>query len=111
MTIHDMSGVFAEYEADYTRYRFTIVNGPAGETKTELPPATIRAYIHPDDYNTITYSQQGDRLEDRVKIFVKTGVDIADYDEVVYQSKRYRVMRDSARIVGNYKKLIAELVK
>jgi hypothetical protein len=111
MRIHNMARVFAKYEADYTLYRFTIVNGPAGETKTELLPATIRAYIHPDDYKAVTYNQQGDRLEDRVKIFVRNGVDIIDDDEVIYQSKRYRVMRDSARIVGNYKKLIAELVR
>jgi hypothetical protein len=110
MRIHNMARVFAKYEADYTHYRFTIVNGPAGETKAEAS-ATIRAYIHPDDYKAVTYNQQGDRLEDRVKIFVKNGVDIIDDDEIVYQGKRYRVMRDSARIVGNYKKLIAELVR
>jgi hypothetical protein len=110
MRVHNIARVFAKYEADYTRYRITITNGPAGETRVEAS-STIRAYIHPDDYKAVTYSQQGDRLEERVKIFVKSGVDIADYDEVVYQSKRYRVMRDSARIVGNYKKLIAELVR
>lgn len=111
MRVHNMARVFAKYEADYIRYRSTIVNGPAGETKTELPPVAIRAYIHPDDYKAVTYNQQGDRLEEHVKIFVKTGVDIVDDDEVTYQGKRYRVMRDSARIVGNYKKLIAELAR
>ena len=110
MKIHNMAKVFAKYEADYKRYRYTITDGAKGQTRTLSSELTIRAYIHPDDYKTITYNQQGDRLEERVKIFVKTGVDIIDYDEVVYQNKRYRVMRDSARTVGNYKKLIAELV-
>lgn len=104
-----MARVFAKYEADYTRYRPTITPGPSGQTTTWAED-DIRAYIHPDDYKTVTYNQQGDRMEERVKIFVKNGVDIKDSDEVEYQGKRYRVMRDAPRIVGNYKKLIAELV-
>ena len=109
MRIHNMSRVFAKYEADYIRYRPTVTNGPTGQT-TIWANDDIRAYIHPDDYKTVTYNNQGDRLEERVKIFVKIGVDIQADDEVEYLSKRYRVMRDTGRIVGNYKKLIAELV-
>ena len=109
MKIHNMSRVFAKYEADYTRYRITVTNTAAGQTKVEAS-ATIRAYIHPDDFKTVTYNGQGDRLEERIKVFVKEGIDIIDGDEVIYQSKRYRVMRDSDRIVGNYKKLTGDLV-
>jgi len=109
MRVHNMSRVFAKYEADYTRYRPTVTNTATGQTTT-FASATICAYIHPDDYKAITYNQQGQRLEERVKIFVKNDVDIQDNDEVEYSSKRYRIMRDTNRVVGNYKKLIAELV-
>jgi len=104
-----MSRIFAKYTTDYTVTRFTVTNGAYGET-TLSATHTIRAYIHPDDYKSVTYNQQGSRLTDRIKIFVKDGVDILDKDEVTYKGKQYRVMSDSDRDIGNYKKLIAELV-
>ena len=104
-----MSRVFAKYETTYTVNRITVTNGAYGET-TSLVPHEIRAYIHPDDYQSITYNQQGSRLTDRIKVFVKDGVDIQDKDEVTYKGKQYRVMSDSDRDVGNYKKLIGELI-
>ena len=109
MRVHNMSRVFSKYSTDYTVYRITIENGPYGET-TSSATHTIKAYIHPDDYKSVTYNQQGSRLTDRVKIFVKDGVDILDEDQVTYKGTQYRVMSDSDRNVGNYKKLIAELI-
>ena len=104
-----MSRTFAKYTADYTITRITVTNGAYGETTVSVTHS-IKAYIHSDDYQSITYNQQGERLTDRVKIFVKVGVDIEDRDEVTYDGKQYRVKSDSSRIVGNYKKLIGELV-
>lgn len=109
MRIHNMSRVFSKYQTTYTVSRITVVNGAYGETTSTITH-DIQAYIHPDDYKSITYNQQGERLKDRVKIFVKDGVDIQERDEVTYKGKQYRVMGDSDRDIGNYKKLIAELV-
>jgi hypothetical protein len=104
-----MSRVFAKYSTTYTVTRITTTNGAYGETTSSVTH-DITAYIHPDDYKSISYNQQGERLTDRVKIFVKDGVDILDRDEVTYKGKQYRVMSDSDRDIGNYKKLIGELV-
>lgn len=106
----NLARVLKKFESDYTRYRPTLTNTASGQTIV-WSSATIRAYIHPDDYKTTTYNGQGDRLEERVKIFIKLGVDIQNDDEVSYLGKRYRVMRDTKRVVGNYNKLIAELVR
>ena len=64
----DVSDVFREFEANYTRTRFTIINTFDGESKVPSTK-TIRAYIHPDGYRSNVYLGQGDRLEKKVKIF------------------------------------------
>ena len=106
----DVSDVFREFEANYTRTRFTIINTFDGESKVPSTK-TIRAYVHPDDYKATMYSGQGDRLEERVKIFCKIETDLIDGDEIGYKGKQYRVMREAPRHVGSYTKLIAELIR
>lgn len=106
----DVSEAFEEFIQSYSRTRYTIVNSYNGEQKV-ASTATIRAYIHPDDYKAIQYNGQGQRLEERVKIFCKVGTDLEANDEVTYFGKTYKVNKEAPRFVGSYIKLIAELVR
>ena len=106
----DMTGVFEEFENNYTRTRYTIENTFNGEQRVATE-TEIRAYIHPDDYKSDIYNAQGVRLEQRVKIFCRRSTDITNDDEVTYEGKRYKVTDDNSKIVGAYKKLLGELVK
>jgi SPP1 family predicted phage head-tail adaptor len=105
----DVSEVFTKFEANYTRTRYAIINTYNGEERVGTD-ATVRAYIHPNDYKTDVYNAQGVRLEQSIKIFCKRNTDITNNDEVVYEGKRYKVTDDNSKIVGAYKKLLGELV-
>lgn len=105
----DVSEVYQDLMQTYTRTRYTIVNTYDGEVKT---PSTleIQAYIHPDDYKKDVYNNQGQRIEDRIKIFCDLTTDIDTNDEVTYQGKNFKVDGNNYKIVGNYKKLLGVLV-
>ena len=109
--IKQMDKVFKKYEEDYTFTRYTKTNVAGNQVKTPQTPAVIRCYIHPvSDGEAITYDGRTYRIEEQVKIFGNINVDIIPDDEVVYGSNTYRVIKDSSRTVGNYKKLIAGLI-
>lgn len=106
----DLHEAYGEFLQTYTRTRYVITNTFDGEVRvgTDLD---IIAYIHPDDYEKQVYNEQAQRYEERIKIFVDLNVDITVGDEVVYFGRKYKVVADSAKVVGNYKKLLAELVQ
>jgi hypothetical protein len=101
---------FYDFMLNYTRTRYTITNSFDGEVKG---PSTdsVFAYIHADDYQQEAYTAQGQRIEDRIKIFTFLDADIKVNDEVTYQNRVFKVVADNTKIVGGYKKFLAELVK
>lgn len=105
----DLNEAFGEFLESYVRTRYEISNTFNGETRvpTDLD---IVAYIHPDDYEKEVYNAQGQRIEERVKIFTDLSTDITVNDEVTYFDRNYKVIADNSKRVGNYKKLLAELV-
>lgn len=106
----DVSDAYQDLLEDYTRTRFTISNTYQGEVRTPTTD-TISLYVHPDDYEKNMYDAQGQRIEFRIKIFCDLTTDIIVNDEVTYNGNQYKVIGDNYKKVGNYKKLIAELVK
>jgi hypothetical protein len=105
----DVFEAFIEFMQSYTRTRYTITNTYEGEVRVAAT-TSITAYIHPDDYEKEVYNAQGQRIEERVKIFTFLDADISVNDEVEYVSRTYKVIADNTKQVGGYKKLLAELV-
>lgn len=105
----DLHEAYGEFLETYTRTRYAIVNTFDGEQRvgTNLD---IIAYIHPDDYEKQVYNEQGQRVEERIKIFCDLNTDVTVNDEVAYFGRVFKVVADNAKVVGNYKKLLAELV-
>lgn len=106
----DVTDAFIDFMEDYSRVRYTIENTFEGEKRVGTS-ATISAYIHPDDYEKDVYNQQGQRLEDRIKIFCFLDADIKVNDEIDYEGETYKVTSNNVKRVGSYKKLLAEMVR
>jgi len=104
--------VITEFSQDFefTRFITTVVTGR--EVRTPQTPTSINCYIHPASNEDIkAIAQDGYHLEDMVKIFAPVDADILTDDYVSYRSQNYRVMKTNIKVVGDYSKFFAELVK
>jgi len=106
--------VISEFAKDETFTRFTTVTNALGrEEKTAIVPSlVIFCYIHPaSDNDLVSVTQQGYHPEAMIKIFTRVDADILKDDEVLYNGENYREMKVKKKIVGDYKKFFAELLK
>lgn len=100
---------FSQLET-FTRYAVT-VNAKGVENRTPLPTFQILCYIHPaTDKDLKEIPREGYYTSNMIKIFSAIDADVIQDDEVTYQGKQYRVMKDNIKVVGNYIKYFAELL-
>ena len=105
--------VIIDFSKDEVFTRYTLTNNNLGEVEQSNPiDTTVFCYIHPaNDRDLIEVSREGYHPESMIKIFSQVDADIVQDDEVLYSGLKYRVMKTNIKLVGDYKKLFAELLK
>lgn len=106
--------VIVDFSKDEVFTRFTKTDNGAGRDTLApiLPAQSFFCYIHPaSDKELQAVNQQGEHIEAMVKIFAKVDDDILPDDQVTYSGLNYRVLKSNIKLVGNYSKFFAGLVK
>lgn len=105
--------VIIDFSKDETFTRYTTATNNIGrEEKTPLPTFDIFCYIHhASDTELKEVERQGYHPEGMIKIFTDITDDLLKDDEVSYSGDNYRVMKNNPKLVGDYKKYFAELLK
>jgi len=105
--------VIKDFSKDETFTRIVnTINDIGREVPTPQTPIVVFCYAHPaSDADLVTVEREGYHVEDMIKIFAPVNADIIQDDVITYSSQDYRVMKTNIKIVGNYRKHFAELIK